>query len=76
MTKDEVLRTIREQIDAPGAIEILDEGVRSENEWWYVPVKRKSDLPKTYEYYDLLATLEERLDEEKNLNVLFVPTAD
>lgn len=76
MTKDEVLRVIREQIESPASIEIVDERVRSENEWWYVPVRRKVSFPKTFQYYEVLADLEERLDEQQNLHVLFVPTAD
>jgi len=54
-------------------IRVLDELIRRDNGWWYVPVQASERLSEVNPYYELLATVEEELD-ESGLNVLLVPT--
>lgn len=54
---------------------VLEDGLREDDGWWYVPVKpgqpfRRSDL-----YYAVLGDLEQEIDEEEGLNILLVPCA-
>lgn len=54
-------------------IEVLDDLVRQDKDWWYVPVQPSERLPSISPYYELLARVEEELDADEGLNVLLVP---
>ncbi len=56
-------------------LEVLPEGVRQEQEWWYVPVRPDKQPARRFEYYEALADIEKRLLQEQQLTVLLVPTA-
>lgn len=53
----------------------LEDDVRRDNGFWYVPVKPTQPLKRTFEFQDALAEAERELDEDQYLNVLFVPLA-
>ena len=38
-------------------LEALAQGVRHEQDWWYVPVRPSLEPPRQYEYYEALAEL-------------------
>jgi hypothetical protein len=75
-TKTDIIQRIQQHMSADLPLVVLEDHIRQENDWWYVPVRPRSAAPKTFEYYQALAELEERLDEEANLNVLLVPAAE
>jgi len=56
-------------------LEALTEGVRHEQDWWYVPVRPSFEPPRRYEYYEALADVEGALEDKEHLTVLFLPTA-
>jgi hypothetical protein len=52
-------------------LEILERDVRKIDDWWRVPV-RPSALPtRMFDYYEALADLENDLQENDQINVLF-----
>ena len=75
-TTDDIVRVLSGYFAGQGDVEMIEDRIRRENDWWYVPVRRKRAFARTFEYYDVLANLEERIEEEQDLNILLVPTAD
>ena len=78
-TKDtevaELVQLHLKRLDTHGLqLEVLAQAVRREDDWWYVPVRSNSALPRTYEYYDILAEVEEEITETEHLEVLLVPS--
>ncbi len=61
----------------PGGVtlEALAQGVRHEQDWWYVPVRPSVEPARRYEYYEALANVEAALEESEHLTVLLLPTA-
>lgn len=56
------------------SMEVLEDRVRRERTWWYVPIQPSHSIENISRYYELLAEVEEELLEERNLDVLLVPT--
>lgn len=56
-------------------LNVIEEAVRKDDDWWYVPVRISKPMPRTYEYYEILSEAEEKLADSENLNVMLVPTA-
>ena len=55
----------------PGKItmDVVEDGIRKEDHWWYVPI-RPSAWPRTmFELYEALADVEEDLEEHQQLKV-------
>ena len=77
MTEQEVIDAVRKYIkdQHPGGavLEVLTEGVRHDQDWWYVSVRPDFQPPKRFEYYEALAAAEEELQRLENLTVLLVP---
>ena len=79
MTKHEIAEMVREGLsrhqNGGGHIDVIEDGVRLDGNWWHVPVKPDDDPPRTYQYYDTLATVEEEITESQHLNILLVPAS-
>lgn len=77
LSKRDVVKVVREYIQdchpSGLTLEIVEEDVRKEKYWWYVPVRADREPPKLFEYYESLADVEERLDENESLEVFLVP---
>lgn len=60
----------------PGGVtlEALAQGVRHEQDWWYVPVRPSVEPARCYEYYEVLADVEAALEESEHLTVLLLPS--
>ncbi len=54
-------------------LEIVEEALHLEEDWWYVPVRVQPGEIRTYQYYDMLTDIEDEIKERENLKVLFVP---
>jgi hypothetical protein len=54
-------------------VEIIEGAGHLEEGWWYVPVRLNTQVAHTYQYYDLLAEIEDEIKEREHLKVLFVP---
>ena len=79
MAQEDVLQKVRASLEKhrrPGwTLELLDAGIRQEDDWWYIPVRPGNETRRTVEYYDILAQVEGELQDEMHLNVLLVPVA-
>ena len=69
-----VRRHIRDVHPGGAVLEVVAEGVRQDQEWWYVPVRPSVQPPRRYEYYEALAGVEKELQKSERLTVLLVPT--
>ncbi len=56
-------------------LEALPQGVRHEQDWWYISVRPSVEPERRYEYYEALADVENALEEAEHLTVLLLPTA-
>ena len=54
-------------------LEVIEEGSRKDDDWWYVLVRPNREDVRPYDYYSRLAEAEVTLRDEKGLNVLLVP---
>ncbi len=61
----------------PGGVtlEVVPDGVRQDQDWWYVPVRPSAQPAKRYEYYETLAEVENELQKSEQVTVLLVPAA-
>ena len=75
--KRSVAQAVRQYIQDrhPGSavLEVVEQGIRKEEYWWYVPVRPSVEPEKRYEYYEALADVEEELAENEKLTVFLVP---
>ena len=80
MEKQELIGLIKERfskINGGLTFEIIDDGVRQDSDWWYVPViasRNGKDVPRELTI-NIYANIETELEENKDLTVLFVPAA-
>lgn len=78
MSKQKVIRTVRQRLDAVGhgiAFEIVEAGVRADGDWWYVPVlshKNGKDVRREATV-SIFANVEDELHKDEKLTVLLVP---
>ena len=70
---DAVRKYIQDQHPGGTTLEVIEQGIRKERYWWYVPVRPSVEPVKRYEYYEALADVEEALAEHENLTVFLVP---
>jgi hypothetical protein len=79
VNEQNVIAAVREHIKDkhPGGatLEVLEQGIRHEHDWWYVPIRPSVEPVKRYEYYEALAEVEKDLVVSDHLTVLLVPTA-
>ncbi len=77
LSEAEVLTRLRDYLThhpIPGILlEPVPEGVRRDDNWYYVPILLKAGEPAAYQYYDLLIDIEEQFRQQEHLNVLLVP---
>lgn len=80
MEKQALIGLIKERfskINGGLTFEIIDDGVRQDSDWWYVPViasRNGKDVPRELTI-NIYANIETELEENKDLTVLFVPAA-
>jgi hypothetical protein len=77
MTEEKVIELVREQLrhQHPGGVtlDVAPEGIRRQDEYWYIPVLPSRQPPKMYEYYEALAEVEATLEENEQLQIWLVP---
>ncbi len=77
MTKEEIVRLVLEyaRVEEPIDLDIeVLEGTRPEGPVWRVPVRTDHNMPRRYRYYDKLADIAQRFYDEKQINVVLVPS--
>jgi hypothetical protein len=67
------LQNLRAESDLD--IELIEEAVRQEGDWWYVPVRTDQEIKKRYRYYEELTDLEAEMKQREHVDVLLVPSA-
>ena len=78
MSKNKVIQSVKAHFAKVGhdiEFEIITAGVRRDRSWWYVPVittRRGKDVPREVTV-NIFANIEDELDQEQDINVLFVP---
>jgi len=70
---DLVRRYLEPRQPANYRLEIVPEGVRREDDWYYVVVRPVPEDVRSYEYYGLLTEAEMELQDQEKMNVLLVP---
>jgi hypothetical protein len=78
MSRNDVAQLIRERLRDvhPGGvtIDVLEDAIHREDDYWYAPVRPSAVPPHTFEYYDALAEVETRLSLHPGVKVLLVPS--
>ena len=54
-------------------LEVPEHEPRHDGDWYYVIVEPASADVRAYDYYDILAQLEAKIEEQEGTNVLLVP---
>ena len=80
-TKQSVIRLVKKHLDAVGhgiKFEIVEAGVRPDEDWWYVPVlsSLRGQNVKSDVTVSIFATVEDGLYTTEGLTVLLVPVVD
>ena len=68
-----VARYLKDKHPGGATLEALTQGVRHEQDWWYVPVRPSAEPARRYEYYEALADVEAALEDSEHLTVLLLP---
>jgi hypothetical protein len=78
MTKKQVIELVEQRLRQVGhglVFEVIADGVRKDGTWWHVPViatRHGKDVPREVTV-NIFANLEDELEQQHNLSVLFVP---
>lgn len=78
MTKTEVIQLVTTRLNKVGhgiVFSVIEDGVRQEDSWWYVPVlatRHGKDVPREAKV-NVYANVEDELEQQHGLSVLFVP---
>lgn len=67
-------RYLKEKHPGGANLATLPQGVRHEEDWWYVPVQPDIQPPRRYEYYEALADVELNMLKYENILVLLLPS--
>lgn len=79
MSKQEIIQRVNHYLEPHQSpemtIEIVERLVRSDDDWWYVPIRPTTPNPITYNYFGVLTDIEGELKQNDHLDVLLVPSA-
>lgn len=77
--KNEIIAKVQECLTAERPAELLfdpeirPEGVRSEEDWWYITITAPDDPATRHLFYQMLARAERKIGDGADLKVVFVP---
>lgn len=54
-------------------LEVVSQGVRHEQDWWYISVRPDKEPAKDWEYFEALAEVETEMLTQENILVLMIP---
>jgi len=54
-------------------LEIWEDRITREDNWFYVPVRLNRQEPRTHQYYGMLVEIEDEIARQERLSVLLVP---
>ena len=64
---------IRDKRPGGATLHVVNTAIRTEEGWWYVPVKPDFQPVKRFEYFELLAETELSLKKRDGITVLLIP---
>lgn len=74
LTKQQVAQKVRDRLVGvePGGVtlHVVDEDVYKVDDWWRVPIRPSRWPKRMFEFYEVLAELEDELQEQEHLNIL------
>lgn len=77
-SKAKILQLVKEQLEkirlGDIAIKVVDGDIKKRDAWWYVTVEPSALPPSMHQYYELLGSVEEKLEEKHKVRVFLVPT--
>ena len=77
MTNQQILETVRRHVRerkvAGASLEVLDQPLKREGDWWYVPIRPTQEFPRDHEYYEELLRIEEEIKRDEQLDILLIP---
>ena len=78
MSKQDIIKRVNHYIElhqtAEMTIEIVERHVRTDDGWWYIPVRPTTSDPITYTYFGVLTDIEGKIKANEHLDVLPVPS--
>jgi hypothetical protein len=81
MSREQLLALLRQRFVAVGhgiTFDVIEDGVRQDGDWWYVPVlatRNGRDVPRELAV-NVFANVEDEFEQQHNVSVLFVPAVD
>jgi hypothetical protein len=78
MTKSKLIQLVNTQLHKVGhgiAFDVIRDGVRQEDSWWYVPVlatRNGKEVPREVAV-NIFANIEDELEQKNSVSVLFIP---
>ena len=81
MEREKLIAAVADHLKTVGhgfVFEVVEGGVRQEEEWWYVPVVTQSSAgatPPREFVINVFANVEDQLEQELGVNVLLIPAA-
>ena len=81
MDRDHLLVLLRDRFAAVGhgiTFDVVEDGVRRDGDWWYVPVlatRNGRDVPREFAV-NVFANVEDELEQQHGVSVLFVPAVN
>ena len=70
----EIVRRYLQDCQLDGiTLDVDEQGIYKDNYRWYVPVRPSSEPRRRYQYYEVLADVEEELESKEHLMVLLFP---
>jgi hypothetical protein len=77
MTENDVIALVEKYLKphqpADYKLKVSPEGIRRDDDWWYVVVQPDREDVRSYDYYGRLTEAELDLQEKEHVNVLLVP---
>lgn len=54
-------------------LNVVEDEMRKDGDWWFVPVRPAVKPQRPFQFYEVLADLDEALEQEDHLDVILVP---
>ncbi len=68
-----VQRRLQQRHPDGANLEVVPQGVRHEQDWWYISVRPDREPARDWEYFEALAEVETEMLTQENILVLMVP---
>ena len=74
MNQSEITQLVKKHLAGlPFEVQVVEDGVRQEGDWWYVTVQAREEPARQWRYYEILADIENDIAGDNHEKVLLVP---